>query len=214
MGELMIGRAHMALGMCVALLIGYFWNKRGNKVHIPIYWFLLVGAIAANTPDTDFFFYYFLDNPDSGWAHRSYYTHSLFGIFLWPIVISLVFFTVHALVSKSKKAENWRIFYAATIWAYASHLFSDSNENYDIPLAWPFSKTQLHGWYTEDIYGVNILSRSVMCISLITIAGLLIHYYYKLKKEKLPTKKGWIVIALTVLVLIFWTRQTLIWFFF
>jgi len=196
----------------MAVIIGYFWNKKGRSVDIPLYWFPLIGAIGGNFLDMDFFVYRFLGDPDSGWAHRSIYTHSILGIFLWPIVISLVIFGVHALITRSRKAENWRVLYIAALVSYASHLSTDVIEYYPTPLLYPFSTVELYGTYTDSVIGANVLDRIIMLISLFTIAGLAFHYYFKLKKERAPTIAGWIILGITVLIYIFATSRTLRWF--
>jgi len=208
----MIGRAHMATGMCIAIIIGYFWNKKKRTINISLYWFLLIGAFAGNFPDIDYYISHWLGNTNIGWSHRSIYTHSLFGLVIWPILIALVIFGIHALITRSKKLENLKIIYFAAFFPYISHLVTDLVEDYPTPILYPFTSKRYYGFVPEQIWRLTLPDRIVMSMALLTIACLGYHYYFIIGKEKGLTMVGWLIIFITTILFIVGTSKTIGWF--
>jgi len=161
------------LGVCLAVVIGYFWNKKQEHVEMKLYWILILGAVAGHFPDFDSNISVLTEN--AGWAHRSQYTHSIFGLLVWPAIIAIAAFCVHLLLTRSKNLENFQIIYLSTFAAYLSHLFTDTIEDYPTPILYPFTTTPYFGFIPKNEFA---LPNTIIMIGSLFISAFFLYLYY------------------------------------
>lgn len=163
----------VALGICLTIVIGYLWNKKQKSVEVKLYWVLILGAVAGHFPDFDSNISVLTGN--AGWAHRSMYTHSIFGFLVWPAIIATTAFCMHLLLTKSKNLKNFQLLYLSTFVSYLSHLLTDVVEDYPTPILYPFTTDKYFGFIpkNESAFPTTI----IMILSLLISAFFLYRYY-------------------------------------
>ena len=164
----------IALGICLAIIIGYFWNKKQKHVEVKLYWVLILGAIAGHFPDFDSNISILTKN--ASWAHRSMYTHSIFGLLVWPAIIAIVVFCVHLLLTRSKNLKNFQLLYLSTFAPYLSHLLTDIVEDYPTPILYPFTTDKYFGFIPKSAFAVP--NTIIIILSLLISAFFLYRYYW------------------------------------
>lgn len=163
----------VALGICLATIIGYFWNKKQKHAEVKLYWLLVLGAVAGHFPDFDSNIAVLTGN--SGWAHRSQYTHSIFGLLVWPALIAIIAFCIHLLLTRSKNLENVQIIHLSTFAAYLSHLFTDIIEDYPTPILYPFTTATYFGFISKN---ESALPNAIIMIASLLISTFFLYLYY------------------------------------
>lgn len=165
----------VALGICLATIIGYFWNKKQKHAEVKLYWLPVLGAVAGHFPDFDSNIAVLAGNPTDGWAHRSMYTHSIFGLLVWPAIIAMVVFYIHLLLTKSKNLKNFQLLYLSAFVPYLSHLLTDIVEDYPTPILYPFTTNQYFGFIPKNEFG---LPNAIIMIASLLISAFFLYLYY------------------------------------
>jgi len=200
----MYPRAHMTLGICLAVIIGYFWNRKRKNIDVDLYLFIILGAIGGLFPDVDNEIANLIGNPGGEWVHRSQYTHSLFGFLVWPIVIAIFLYFFHLFrKGYNKKIETFIIIYVTALSTYLSHLITDMIEDYPTPILYPFSKELYFGFIPETIHTSAIPYTIVMIGCLFISAFLIYKYYWHYEIEKKLTKKEWVFLTISLIVILY-----------
>ncbi len=186
----MIPEAHRALGLCLAAIIGYCWNRSRGWVEIPLLWFMVLGVLAGHFPDFDLEIAPHTGNPEGVWKHRSPYTHSLFGLLLWPVLLAAAACGLHRLRTGSLGTANLCIVYFTIFAAYLSHLLTDIIEDYPTPILYPFTTAPYRGFVSPEIYNATLYWVVMVAACLMLTAGFLYRYYWVYAVE--PQLKSWI----------------------
>lgn len=171
----MFPRAHITLGMCIAVIIGYFWNRSAKRIVVNIYYLMFLGAIAGAFPDMDSIMPMFIEQVPYGGEHRGLYTHSLFGIFVWPIWLAIMTGGAHTLVKNPKrKLDTFKLIYVTTLAAFLSHIITDLIEYYPTPILYPFTETRYYGFVPEGIHEM-VLPYTILALINITIVAFFLY---------------------------------------
>jgi len=194
----------MALGICLAVIIGYFWNRKRKHIDVNLYLFIILGALGALFPDFDNEMANLIGDPSSGWVHRSQYTHSIFGLLVWPFGIAVLVCVFH-LIKKgyNKKIEYIIIIYITVLTTYLSHLITDMIEDYPTPIFYPFTKELFFGFIPKTIHQSTTPYTIVMIGSLFVSAFFIYKYYWHYKIEKKLTMKKWLFLTISLTILIY-----------
>lgn len=166
----------VALGICLATIIGYFWNKKQKLVEVKLYWVLILGVVAGHFPDFDSNISVLTEN--AGWAHRSMYTHSIFGLLVWPALIAITAFCIHLLLTKSRNLKTFQLLYLSAFAPYLSHLLTDIVEDSPTPILYPFTTINYFGFIPKN---ESVFPNTIIIILSLLISAFFLYRYYRVE---------------------------------
>ncbi len=148
---------HSAIGALTASVFTLVWNHKHPDRPLSVMWMSILGVIVARVPDWDINFVEFFEIGSSNWAHRSVYTHSIYGIFLFGILVIIINIFVNLVRERLGKVNTMPYYIVPIILiiAFATHIVGDAFENYPTRLFYPFSSNEFRGWIPGPIYKTN-----------------------------------------------------------
>jgi len=167
---------HLAAGVVIGELA--MGKKAGKKA-------LAWGALAANMPDMDVAFRYFVSEADSALFHRGI-SHSLLFLAMLPPLLALFIQKIHG-----KDSNSFKKWWLLVFLAWFSHLFIDVFNSYGTGLFEPFS----HVRFSYDSIGIFdfIFSIPLIIAALVSILSC--------KKKKITAICSMAGLSLSVLYL-------------
>ena len=147
--------SHSAFGAVSTAIVIFIWNRYNQDKRLSILVFGLLGGFVARIPDWDLFLNKELHWDSTNMAHRSVYTHSIFGVFLFWIAFLFLIYTYNLLIRKYSDREKipWKISSVALSASILSHLVTDAMEDYPTRTFYPFSnQTEFYGFIPMEVY--------------------------------------------------------------
>ena len=176
--------SHSSLGAISTANVIYIWNQKNPDKRISIIVMALLGGFVARIPDWDIYL-----NKEMGWnsvnmAHRSVYSHSILGVFLFGLAFVLVIYTINQVIKKfelGKLLPN-KIISIALSASVLSHVVSDSLEDYPTRVFYPFTKDEFYGFIPTSFFHDHDFIVSLWIIAIVSVLALDIIDKKKIKR--------------------------------